>query len=294
MLFQRVDDFCKIILKKSVSRVQYIIENIPHFYSEYHKFKTDKLGNRRKNKAKYVDRFGEFWTRPINPPHEELKSIQKRINRYLVKHIPFPEYAYGGIKGKDNITNALAHKGIKFVFQTDLKDFYPFITNKMVYDMFVNNGFSPDVASLLTRLTTYKGHLPQGSPTSTTIANLVFVPTGLKLQKLANDNGLRFTTFVDDITLSSQNTFQDIIPEIIRIITDNGFKISQGKTTYKSGITEITGVKLPNNTMTTTDKFRKKYMDIDSLSTSSKNGALNYKNRIKKLANTKPHKRNIK
>lgn len=289
MLFQKVDDFCKIILNKSVSRVQYIIENTPHFYSEYHKFKTDKLGNRRRNKAKYVDRFGEFWTRTINPPHEELKAIQKRINRYLVKNIPFPGYAYGGIKGKDNITNALVHKGIKFVFQTDLKDFYPFITNKMVYNMFVNNGFSPDVASLLTKLTTYKGHLPQGSPASITIANLVFVPTGFKLQNFANDNGLRFTTFVDDITLSSQKTFKDLVPQIIKIITDNGFKISQGKTTYKSGITEVTGVKLLNNTMATTDKFQKRHKDLEKLTTNSQIGALNYKNRIKKLANKKTY-----
>ena len=32
-------------------------------------------------------------------------------------------------------------------------------------------------------------------------------------------------------------------------------------------------------------------MDLESLPTSSKNGILNYKNRIKNLANTKPHKK---
>ena len=109
-----------------------------------------------------------------------------------------PEFAYGGVKGKDNILNAKRHKGQKYVFQTDLTDFYPYISSKRVYGMFVRVGFSADVASKLTKLTTYEGHLPQGAPTSTTIANLVFEPTGRKLQKLAEEHQLRLTTFVDD------------------------------------------------------------------------------------------------
>ena len=48
------------------------------------------------------------------------------------------------------------------------------------------------------------------------------------------------------------------VPIIIRIITNAGYKISHSKTTYKSGITEITGVKMLNNSMTVTDKSRVK------------------------------------
>lgn len=232
MLIQKNDILCKLVLREPEERVRFIINHITQFYDEFKRYKTDKQGNKRKNKPQYVARYGEYWSRTINPPKPELKTIQKRINAYLVEHIKMPSYAFGGVKGKDNIQNARFHKGQKYVFQSDLKDFFPFITNKMVYAMFVENGFSPDVASLLTKLTTFKGHLPQGSPTSTTIANLVFMPVGNEIQSIAEREGLRFTTFVDDVTISSQQDFKGIVPEIVERIqpeVPRGFKISHGK-----------------------------------------------------------------
>lgn len=284
MLIQRKQTLCDIVLRTNIGRLDHILTHIDEFYKEFKEFKRDKYGNLRTNKPKYVKKFGQYQTRTINPPKGELKSVQKRINKYLSEHISMPEYAFGGVKGKDNIQNAYSHKGQKYVFQTDLKDFYPFITSKMVYQMFVRIGFSADVSRILTRLTTYKGHLPQGAPTSTTIANLVFEPTGRKLQKLAEENKLRFTTFVDDVTMSSQSQFKDLTPLAIRILEEDGYRISQNKTTYKSGITEITGVKMTNNSMTTTSKFNAKYENADNMPLSTKNGMDNYKHRIKIIA----------
>lgn len=279
MLIQKIDILCSFVLHKEEDRVNYIIKHIEDYYTEFLRYKTDKLGNKRRNKPQY-SQFGEYWTRTINPPKNELKDIQKRINGYLVENILMPEYAYGGIKRKDNIRNARFHKGNKFVFQTDLKDFFPYITHKAVYEMYLRCGFSHDVSSLLTKLTTYKGHLPQGAPTSTTIANLVFIPTGNELQALAEREGLRFTTFVDDVTMSSQSDFKHVVPEIVQIIKSHGFKISQGKTTYKSGITEVTGVKLLNNSMTVTEKFKAAFAKEADENSPRAKGMKNYKERI--------------
>lgn len=290
MLIQKIDILCKLVLREPEDWVRYIVDHINQFYDEFKRYKTDKQGNKRKNKPQYIARYGEYWTRTINPPKTELKTIQKRINAYLVEHIRMPNYAFGGVKGKDNIKNARIHKGRKYVFQTDLKDFFPFITNRMVYAMFVKNGFSPDVASILTKLTTFKGHLPQGSPTSTTIANLVFVPVGDELQSIADREGLRFTTFVDDVTMSSQRDFKDIVPEIIKRIqpeVSRGFRVSHAKTSYKSGITEITGVKMLNNTMTITDKLKSKIdAEGDEISPRVK-GMRNYAKRVAQVSNSK-------
>lgn len=289
MLIQKNDILCSFVLHKEEERVNYIVEHIDQFYSEFFRFKTDKFGNKKRNKPQY-SQYGEYWTRTINPPRTELKDMQKHINAYLVEHIPMPDYAFGGIKKRDNIKNALFHKGQKYVFQTDLKDFFPYITHKMVYEMFVRVGFSHDVSSLLTKLTTYKGHLPQGAPTSTTIANLVFVPTGLEIQAIAEREGLRFTTFVDDVTMSSQSDFKHVVPEIVQTITSHGFKISQGKTTYKSGITEVTGVKMLNNSLTVTEKFKNALAKEVDDSTPRVQGMKNYKERVKKIS----HSKNIK
>lgn len=290
MPIQKNDILCKLVLREPEERVRFIIEHITQFYDEFKRYKTDKFGNKRKNKPQYVSRYGEYWSRIINPPKPELKTIQKRINAYLVEHIQMPNYAFGGVKGKDNIQNARFHKGQKFVFQSDLKDFFPFITNKMVYVMFVENGFSPDVASILTKLTTFKGHLPQGAPTSTTIANLVFKPVGNEIQSIAEREGLRFTTFVDDVTISSQQDFKDVVPDIIETIQPEiprGFKVSHGKTSYKSGITEITGVKMLNNSMTITDKLKAKIEAEGEEHTPRVKGMRNYANRVMRISKGK-------
>ena len=154
MLIQKIDILCSTVLHISIERLNYIVSNIERFYGEYQKPKLDKNGAKRLNKPQYAKRFGRYWSRTINPPCEELKRIQQNINGYLINNIPMPEFAYGGVKGKDNILNAKRHKGQKYVFQTDLTDFYPYISSKRVYGMFVRVGFSADVASKLTKLTT--------------------------------------------------------------------------------------------------------------------------------------------
>ena len=287
MLLKKIDILCLHVLHKDEAHVKYIAKHPQEFYTEFHRYKTDKFGKKKLNKPQYVAKFGEYWTRVINPPKGEMKEIQKQINGYLVKNIEMPAYAFGGVKGKDNIRNARHHKGQKYVFQTDLKDFFPNINHKMVYEMYVRVGFSPDVASLLTKLTTYRGYLPQGAPTSTTIANLVFMPTGMALQSIAEREGLRFTTFVDDVTMSSQTDFKHVVPEIVETITSNGFRISHGKTTYRSGVTDITGVKMLNNSMAVTDKFSNALAKEEDKTTLRAKGLLNYKERLKKISKMK-------
>lgn len=66
----------------------------------------------------------------------------------------------------------------------------------MVYKTFISYGFSPDVASKLTRLTTYKGALPQGAPTSRLLSNLAFAATADKIEDLLKHRNITFTTFL--------------------------------------------------------------------------------------------------
>ena len=61
-----------------------------------------------------------------------------------------PEYAFGAIKGKDNISNAKKHQGKKYIFTTDLTNFFPSVSHNQVFEMFVSVDFSPTVARCLT------------------------------------------------------------------------------------------------------------------------------------------------
>jgi RNA-directed DNA polymerase len=176
--------------------------------------------------------------------------------------LPLPDYAYGGVKGRDNVKNARRHQGKKFIFTTDLKNYFPSINHQMVFEMFCLYNFSPTVSRLLTQLTTYKGQLPQGTHTSPMIANLIFVKTGKKLEQISQQSHLTFTTFIDDLTFSSSKDFKNIVPSLINTVSKDHFRISHKKTNYKTKNPVVTGLVVKNNSITITDDFKNKLENL--------------------------------
>lgn len=261
------------VLKVDLKEIMTILGNIDIYYREKVIIKTDKFGKPK------LDTKGNPKQRIINPSLNRLKVIQKRIQKNILLKFYMPDYAYGAVKGRDNVCNAKKHQGKKYKFTTDLKDFFPSITNKEVYDMFIKEKFSHDVSSLLTKLTTYKGKIPQGAPTSSTLANLVFRKTGDILDDFSKDNGITFTSFVDDMTFSSPNDFKHLVPKILNIITVD-FKISHKKTNYSRN-PNITGLHPMNNHLKLPDSFMEKYRNREEKTPEQKVGILRYKEKIK-------------
>lgn len=263
------------ILKVDFKEVQAIIENIDSFYKEKIEIKTDKF-----EKPK-LDANGNPRKRIIHPSQRRLKVIQKRILKNILNKIEMPSYAYGAVKKKDNVDNAKKHQGKKYKFTTDLKDFFPSIKNKAVFKMFVSQGFSPEVSRILTQLTTYKGQIPQGAPTSSTLANLVFIKTGDILNKFAKDNGATFTSFVDDMTFSSAQDFKSKLPQILEIITAD-YKISHKKTNYSRN-PNVTGLHVMNNHLELPKSFKAKLASTENKTPQQIAGLLLYKEKVDRV-----------
>lgn len=236
-------------LKFELSEIESIIQNIDKFYYEKVEIKSDKFG---KPKLKN----GVIQKRVLNPSITRLKLLQKSIQRNILLKLEMPDYAFGAVKGKDNVQNAKRHQGKKYIFTTDLKSFFPSINHKRVFEMFRSFNFSPTTSRVLTQLTTYKGKLPQGAPTSPTVANLVFVKTGKKLLEFAKDNKLTFTSFVDDLTFSAPTDFKSKAQFIIQTLQADGFKISHNKTNYKTKMPIVTGVVVKSNKLSLTESFK--------------------------------------
>lgn len=241
-------------LKVELSELNQIIKNIDNFY--YQK-ETIKKNDNREPKLKN----GIIQKRVLNPSIKRLKVIQKRLQKNMLQKLTIPDYAYGAIKGKDSISNAKRHQGKKYIFTTDLTNFFPSVNHKQVFEMFISFDFSPTVARLLTKLTTYKGKLPQGAPTSPIVANLVFVKTGKRLQEIAKENNLTFTSFVDDLTFSCPTDFKDKIQDILDAVVEDGFKISHKKTNYKTKLPTVTGIIVKNNNLDLPKEFKDKMED---------------------------------
>lgn len=274
------------ILKVDLKEIYSIIKDIDKFYSEVIILKKDKEG------LPIIDRNGKSKSRTLNPSHNRLKVIQKRIQKNILLNLDIPDYAYGAVKGRDNVDNANIHKGKKFKFTTDLRNFFPSISHTRVFKMFRSYSFSPEVSRLLTQLTTYKGRLPQGSPTSSTIANLVFVKTGKNLDSFARDQKITFTSFIDDLTFSSPYDFKSMISEILEMIKKDGFKISNNKTNY-SRTPIVTGIHPMNNYLRLPTTFIDK-LKLDSITPETRKGLLQYKNKVDKINKGKQRPKNIK
>lgn len=226
------------LLKIRERELGIVIENTNSFYREAEISKMKYGSPQIKN--------GVVMKRKVNPTHGILKTLQKRIHNDILSSLAIPKYAYGSVHEKNNITNAKRHLGSRYFFSVDLKSFFPSINNRMVYKMFVSNGFSPTVANVLTKLTTYKGCLPQGTSTSPLIANLVFTSTGDKINSTL-PSGITFTTFLDDLTFSSKKDFRPTTHTILKTIQGDGYWLNYKKIHYKNIKAEITGVNVFGN-----------------------------------------------
>lgn len=271
------------VLNTDIDNIHNIIDNIDTYYISWEKIKKNK------DTDLPIIENGKPKTRLLNSTKIELKKIQKRIYRFLLSQVNIPKYAYGGVSKRDNILNAKHHQGNKYVFTTDLKSYFPSISNKQIFNLFIELRCTPEISRILTQLTTYKYQLPQGVPTSTLLANLVFQKTGDKIDKYAKENDIKFTSFVDDLTFSSKKCFKDKIPAILEIIEKDGFKISHQKTFYKTKNPVITGVTCQNNKIKLGQHYYKRISRLGTEVTTSSDdiklqkkheGLLRYRQRI--------------
>jgi len=246
----QLKELCSII--KSTPMIVKLVTDSPNrYYREWVEEKYDKLGNLKK----YKD--GTIKKRTIMPPLEPLFSVQSRIKDNVLAKISLPDNIHGGVKGRTNITNAKPHQGKSFVFTTDLQDFFPGISPRQVLNALLKQGLSHHKAHWLTKLMTYKYQVPQGSPTSSHLANIVFLDVDYKLIELCSKHDVTYTRYVDDLTFSSATDFQSILHEILSVVINGGFKISRRKTLYK-GRQLITGIEVFNNYIDAPEKIIKK------------------------------------
>jgi len=266
--------FCSILNFKP-DCISQIAANIDSYYNEWI---TDKKDNKTNDFKRYKD--GTIKQRIIRPPKDELKKIQGRIKDRILAQIELPDCIHGGVKKRSNITNAKPHQGKKYQFTTDLKDFYPSISAKKVYDTFISLKFSTHFAHWLTKLTTWKNSVPQGAPTSTHIANLVFLKADCALICLCNQNNITYTRYIDDLTFSSQQDFSHLISDILQIIMESNFKLSYRKTKYKGNQT-ITGIDVFLHKIDAPDRIKEK-AKIEAETNAVKQPYTGYMNRIRK------------
>ena len=177
-------------------------------------------------------RFGQV--RLIESPKSRLKVIQRRVLEELLEPIPPHDAAHGFRRGRSIKSFAESHVGQAAVLKIDLQDFFPSIAAARVQALFRTAGYPEPVADALAGLCSNatpadvwnngeihgaaaqhrqarwlyeKPHLPQGAPTSPTIANLCAYRLDCRLSALAASAGATYTRYADDLAFSGGADF---------------------------------------------------------------------------------------
>ena len=197
-----------------------------------------------------------------------LKPILKKINSVFFQKVKFPEYLHGSLTGRDFIGNVEAHAHSRIVITEDIAQFFDCITYEHVYKIWSGLfGFSQEPSSILSKLTTNidqtnKHRVFQGTPTSSYLANLVFWDIEHKFVDKLASRGIRYTRYVDDITLSSSNSLSResicwAISQIYAMMGSRGFKPKRSKHTLQTSKNRISIMGINANQHPTLSKLER-------------------------------------
>jgi RNA-directed DNA polymerase len=175
----------------------------------------------------FKDKKGKL--RPKATPKGRFRAINNNLNA-LLQRLLFPANMHGGLRGHTTLSYAKPHIRKSCVIKLDIKDFFPSINHTRVYKAFCALRCTPDVARYLTRLTTIDNQLPQGSPTSAIVANIVTKPFAKRLNGLANSINGESGTYVDDLILSGRGFVDKLQPTLKKIVRQEGLIINEKKT----------------------------------------------------------------
>lgn len=220
--------------------------------------------------------------RTINAPEPKLKNLQSNLASLLQECLTEIEKT-SQIKStasqafqpeKSIITNASLHRKKRFIFNIDIEDYFGSINFGRVRGFFIKNKnfeLDPKVATLIAQIACYRNKLPQGSPASPIISNLISHILDMRLIELSAKNKCFYTRYADDITFSTNLTEfpQEIAYEsedkiwspskkLIKLISKNGFNINYQKVRMqlKFSRQEVTGL-TTNKIINTPIEYRK-------------------------------------
>lgn len=244
-------------------------------------------------------------SRDICAPIPELKSLQRKLAIALEECIGDIETltkrtnkaSHGFRPRKSILTNASAHRNRRYVFNVDLKDFFPSITGQRIRGFLINDrnfAFDACVATTIAHIACRDGKLPQGSPCSPVISNMIAGILDVHLSKLAKVHGCIYTRYADDITFSTNRedfpaaiAYRDdanehcwrVGAELNRLILRSGFSVNENKTRmqYRDSRQQVTGL-VVNKKVNVSTEYR--YLVRAYVAALVKNGKYTVKRRV--------------
>lgn len=273
-LVSSISDVAKILGFKQAKSLAYVLYKMPDA-EKYTKFQVPKRSS---------------GSREICAPQKSLKRAQAALGALLLdcqEEIlemqgrgdtgENPDRISHGFKRRRSIvTNAVEHRNRRFVFNVDIENFFGSINFGRVRGFLIKDKnflLSPDAATLLAQVACFENSLPQGSPCSPVLSNLIAHVLDIHLVRLAAKEGVTYSRYADDLTFSTnQRTFPKSIAvrdgvehqwvpgkELRRLVERSGFALNVTKTRmqYCDSRQVVTGLTV-NRTVAATQEYRHK------------------------------------
>lgn len=224
-------------------------------------------GEREKN-FRLRKKHGGF--RHITSPKRRMRELLMSLNDILTSLYEPTPWAYGFVPKRSVVDNARLHVGKKFVLNIDLHDFFPSITFEQVKRCLMDEPyrFSEYAAELTANLCVVcrdgRKCLAQGFPTSPILSNMVCVEMDRRLAELAEQSGVVYSRYADDMTFSSNEPVLyapdgDFFCHVKAIVENNGFTLNEKKTRFQrrgQQRQEVTGLNVTDKVNTTRGYMR--------------------------------------
>ncbi|MEQ8314875.1 MAG: retron Ec67 family RNA-directed DNA polymerase/endonuclease [Gammaproteobacteria bacterium] len=234
-------------------------------------------------------------TRPILAPEARLKSLQSKLSQLLqdcLDEIHADEdslrfASHGFTRNASIVTNAIRHRNKRHVLNVDIEDFFGSINFGRVRGYFIKNKqfeLDPSVATAIAQIACHDNKLPQGSPCSPVISNLIAQILDMRMLKLAKRLKCDYSRYADDLTISTNlKNFPTelahptkLVPELVvpgksltSEIAGAGFKVNMNKTRLQSHIQrqDVTGLIVNRKINTRSEYWRETRAQVHSLIT---------------------------
>lgn len=242
------------LLQINPTHLSYILYKIPP-ENRYESFEIDKRNGEKRH---------------IHAPVKALKYVQRQLSDLLQDCVDEinnttgrnDRVCHGFRRDKSIVTNAREHRNRRYVFNLDLEDFFPSINFGRIRAFLIsdkNFALDPRVATLIAHIACHDKKLPQGSPSSPVISNLIAHVLDMHLVKLASKAGCTYSRYADDLTFSTnEKCFPPAIaqqsgtnkhawfpsPTLREIVKHCGFQINPNKTSmqYRDSRQVVTGL----------------------------------------------------
>ena len=199
-------------------------------------------------------------SRTVAQPAREVKAIQRWVIRELTGHLPVHEAAMAYRPGVSIRNNAERHAASRYMLKLDFTNFFPSILRSDIsshLQRHCSNILSPDACELVAHVCCWAPdrnpplRLCIGAPSSPLLSNSIMFEFDNLLASASAAEGVTYTRYADDITLSSRERgkverYEKVVRDILAGLDFPKIRINAGKTVLASraGKRVVTGLVL--------------------------------------------------